>query len=90
MLVDSGAQVSLVKAGLLPPECHTASRRPDRLKVASGQYMVGGTKEAKIELQFVNHRNLCRPDLSKVIVPKGKFYEAQMDLDMIVGYNFMM
>ena len=42
VLVDTGAQVSLVKAGLLPPECLTNSRRPVRLKVANGQYMVGG------------------------------------------------
>ena len=90
MLVDTGAQVSLVKAGLLPPECLTASRRSIRLKVANGQYMVGGTKEAQITLQFVNHRQLSRPDLGKEILLKGKFYEAQMDWDMIVAYNFMM
>ena len=48
------AQVSLVKAGLLPPECLTHSRKPVRLKVANGQYMVGGTREAAIGLQFVN------------------------------------
>ena len=55
VLVDTGAQVSLVKAGLLPPECLTDSRKPVRLKVANGQYMVGGTKEAAIGLQFGNH-----------------------------------
>ena len=40
VLVDTGAQVSLVKAGLLPPDCLTDSRKPVRLKVANGQYMV--------------------------------------------------
>ena len=54
VLVDTGAQVSLVKAGLIPPECLTASRRPVRLKVANGQYMMGGTKEAEIALRLVN------------------------------------
>ena len=90
VLVDTGAQVSLVKAGLLPPECMTASRKPVRLKVANGQYMVGGTKEAAVGLQFVNHRELSRPDLGKEILLQGRFYEAQMDWDMIVGYDFMM
>ena len=90
VLVDTGAQVSLVKAGPLPPECLTDSRGPVRLKVANRQYMVGGTKEAAIGLQFVNHRRLSRPDLSKEILLQGRFYEAQMDWDMIVGYNFMM
>ena len=76
VLVDTGAQVSLVKAGLLPPECLTDSRKPVRLKVANGQYMVGGTKEAAIGLQFVNHRELSRPDLGKEILLQGRFYEA--------------
>ena len=79
VLVDTGAQVSLVKAGLLPPECLTDSRKPVRLKVANGQYMVGGTKEAAIGLQFVNHRELSRPDLGKEILLHGSFYEAEMD-----------
>ena len=90
VLVDKGAQVSLVKAGLLPPECLTDSRKPVRLKVANGQYMVGGTKEAAIGLQFVNHRELSRPDLGKEILLQGRFYEAEMDWDMMVGYHFMM
>ena len=52
--------------------------------------MVGGTKEAAIGLQFVNHRELSRPDLGKEILLHGRFYEAEMDWDMIVGYDFMM
>ena len=90
MLVDTGAQVSLVKAGLLPPECLTDSRKPVRLKVVNGQYMVGGRKEAAIGLQFVNHRELSRPHLGKETLLQGRFYEAEMDWDMSVGYDFMM
>ena len=41
------------------------------LKVANGQYMVGGTKEAEIELQLVNHRETSCPDLGKEILLKG-------------------
>ena len=52
--------------------------------------MVGGTKEAGIALLFLNHREMSCPDLGKEIPLKGRFYEAQMDWDMIVGYNFMM
>ena len=85
VLVDTGAQVSSVRAGLLLPECLTDSRKPVRLKVAHGQYMVGGTKEAAIGLQFVNHRELSRPDLGKEILLQGRSYEAEMDWDMIVG-----
>ena len=52
--------------------------------------MGGGTKEAAIGLQFVNHRELSRPELGKEILLHGRFYEADMDWDMIVGYDFMM
>ena len=90
VLVDTGTEVSLVKAGLLPPGCLTASRRSVRLKVANPQYMVGGTKEAPIALQFVNHRELSRADLGKETLLQGKFYEAQMNWDIIEGHNFMM
>ena len=51
--------------------------------------MVGGTKEAEIAMQFMNHRELSHPNLGKEILLKGKFFEAQMDCDMTVGCNFM-
>ena len=41
-------------------------------------------------LQFVNHHKMSCRELSKEILPKEKCYEAQMDRDMIVGYNFML
>ena len=37
----------------------------------------------------MNHRELSRPDLGKEILLEGRSYEAQMDWDMIVGYDFM-
>ena len=90
VLVDTEAQVSLVKAGLLPPKCLTDSQRTVRLKPANGQYMVGGTREAAIGLHFVNHRELSRQDLGKEILLQGCFYQAQMEWDIIVWYDFMM
>ena len=38
----------------------------------------------------MNHREVSRPDLGKEIPLKGKFYQAQMDWDMIDRYGFMM
>ena len=49
------------------------------MRAANGEYMVEGTKEAKIALQFVNHREVSRRDLGKEILLKRKSYEAQMD-----------
>ena len=48
------------------------------------------TKEADIALQFVNHHEKSQRDLCKEALRKRRFYEARMDWDMIVGYNFMM
>ena len=90
VLVDTGSQVSVIKARLLRPECLTTSGRPVRLKVANGQYMERRTKDAEIALQFSNHAELTRPDLGKQMLLKGRFYKALMDWDMIVGYGFMM
>ena len=75
----------MVKAGLIPPECLTPNRRPVRLEVANGESMVGGTKEAEVALQLVNHRELSSPDRGKEILLKAQFYEAQMDWHMIAG-----
>ena len=47
VLVDTGAQVSLVKAGLLLPECLTDSWRPVRVKVANGQYKCGEARRKR-------------------------------------------
>ena len=46
VLVDTGAQVSLVRKGLFPDTCLKDSDRPVRLKVANGEIMGGGSREA--------------------------------------------
>ena len=48
VLVAKGAKVRLFNADLSPPDCPTKRWRPSRRKAANGQYMVAGTKEAKI------------------------------------------
>ena len=39
VLVDTGAQVGLVRNGLFPDTCPKSSDRPVRLKIASGGIM---------------------------------------------------
>ena len=52
VLVDTGAQVSLVRRGLFKEESLQPSRRPVRLKVVNGEIMSGGTHEATISMEF--------------------------------------
>ena len=89
-LVDTGAQVSLVRRGLFKEEPLQPSRRPVRLKVANGEIMGGGTHEATISMKFWEHERLNRPDLAKRSTLSGNFYVADItDWDMIMGYDFM-
>ena len=90
VLVDTGAQVSLVWRGLFKDESLQPSRRPVRLKVANGEIMGGGTHEAPISREFWEHERLNRPDLAKRSTLSGNFYVADItDWDMIMGYDFM-
>ena len=88
-LVDLGEQVSLVRSGLFPASCIETSPNPVRLKVATGQYMGGGRTEIHLEMEFLNHEELSRPDKGKRVTLGGTFYEEHMDWDVISGYDFM-
>ena len=90
VLVDTGAQVSLVRRGLFKEESLQPSRTPVRLKVANGEIMGGGTHEATISMEFWEHERLKCPDLAKRSTLSGNFYVADItDWDMIMGYDFM-
>ena len=90
VLVDTGAQVSLVRRGLFKEESLQPSCRPVRLKVVNGEIMGGGTDEATISMEFWEHERLNRPDLAKRNTLSGNFYVADItDWDMIMGYDFM-
>ena len=62
VLVDTVAQVSLVRRGLFKEESLQPSPRPVRPKVANGEIMGGGTNEATISMEFWEHERLNRPD----------------------------
>ena len=90
VLVDTGAQVSLVQNGLFPDTCVKSSDRPVRLKVANGRVMRGGAREAELGLEFWEHDRWDRPDQAKRLMLHGKFYQADLlNWDIIMGYDFM-
>ena len=89
VLVNSGAQISLVRTGPFPASCIKTSPNPVRLEVANGQYMGGGRTEVDLEMEFLNHEELSRPDKGKRVTWGGTFYEADMNLDVIIRSDFM-
>ena len=90
VLVDTGAQVSLVRKGLVPDTCLKSSDRPVCLKVANDKIMGGGACEAELDLEFWEHARLDRPDQAKSLMLHGKFYEVHLSsCDTIMGYDFM-
>ena len=74
VLVDTGAQVSLVRRGLFKEEILQPSRRPVRLKVANGEIMGGGTHEATISMEFWEHERFTPLRAHQDF--KGMVYEA--------------
>ena len=90
VLVDTGAQVTLVRNGLFPDTFLKSSDRPVRLKVRNGGIMSGGARVAELGLEFREHDRLDRPDQAKRLMLHGKFYEADLsDWDIIMDYDFM-
>ena len=90
VLVDTRAQVSLVRRGLFKEESLHPSQRAVRLKVANREIMGGGTHEATISMEIWEHERLNRPYLAKRSTLSGNFYVADItDWDMIIRYDFM-
>ena len=90
VLVDTGAQVGLVRRALFKEESLQPSRRPVPVKVANGEIMGGGSHEASISLQFWEHERLNRPDLVKRSTLSENFYVANLtDCNLIMGYDVM-
>ena len=85
VLVDTGAQVSLVRRVLFKEESLQPSRRPVRLKVANRESIW-----VVAPMEFWEHERLNSPDLANRSTLSGNFYGADItDWNMIMGYDFM-
>ena len=90
VLVDTGAQVSLVHRGLLSSRALRCSAAPVTLKVVNGEIIEGGLDEAGISPEFVCQEQLLRPDLGHKHQIKEWFYKADLpEWDMIMGLDFL-
>ena len=51
--------------------------------------MDGGRTEVHLQVEFLNHEELSRPDKGKRVPLGGIFYEADMSWDVIIGCEFV-
>ena len=87
ILVDTGAEVSLVKSNLFPETCMQKATNPIKLTVANATKMVGGQREALLQLGFdATDRESGRK--VRVETP-SLLYEADITQDMIVSYRWL-
>ena len=82
VLVDSGAQASLVRRGLFAKSLREA-QRPLALYTVAGAPMQGGKKSVWIALQFFQK---CGNGSIRRRTLNNEFFEAPIGVDLILGY----
>jgi len=86
-LVDTGAEVNIVKTGLLSQSNFRESKRPLRLVTASNHRLDGGKDEATVNLQLVG-TDMESKDKVNVTAPTV-LYEADIGEDIILSYQWL-
>ena len=84
-LVDTGAQINVVRRGLFPETDLRPAKDPLRLTLADGQPFWGGDRELETRVTFGKNVN-------NVIVPwraRASFYEAEIKADMILSLPWL-
>jgi hypothetical protein len=84
MLVDTGAQVNIIRKGLIGPENFENAKKPLTLITANGQVMDGGRRVVSMKLKFRQTSDIeeVEPELTLT----GTFFEADVGIDGILSY----
>ena len=81
VLIDTGAQVNLIREGLVPYVCTQQAIKPVRLMAANQLPLPGGGRCTTVDMSFV--QVIDRNILPEKFVCPAEFYEAQIDVDAI-------
>ena len=87
VLVDTGAEVSLVRQGLLPEGAMREAKRPLKLVAANNQRLPGGRRVAEVGLRF--EAELGREKKEHTLTAPSELYEAAMEEDVILSYQWL-
>ena len=87
-LVDTGAEATLVRRGLLPEGCFQESKRPLMLRTVSGDQLEGGRQEVVARVEFraetEDGGSVNRPWVTEV-----RAHDGDVGCDIILGYPWL-
>jgi hypothetical protein len=86
-LLDTGAEVNLVRKGLVPSDAFQNSDSPLRILTASGDELDGGDKEVGLEIRF--HGLDVDTKTKHMLLTPAKLFEANIEEDVIISYQWM-
>ena len=86
-LLDTGAEVCLIRRGLLPADAFRDANRPLRLVTASNRPLGGGTTETQVDMRCLGSDTEAKKKY-EVVMPTT-LYEADIDEDIILSYRWM-
>ena len=88
-IVDTGACVNLVKQGFFDAPM-TPNEKPLTLVTANGEKLKGGDREVELDLDFkMTIRGQAKETNSEVFTLKGKFHEADIEDEFILGFPWL-
>jgi hypothetical protein len=87
VLVDTGAEINLIKRGLFPQHFFNYAKRPANLVAANGTILEGGTQEILLHFELRQFRD--GQLLPKTLKCQANFYEADIQVDAILGYPWL-
>ena len=89
-LVDTGCEVNLIRAGLVPQNYFSPSTVRIRLVNASGEALGGGAQQVKLNLQVQGYEvTEVSPPPSRILGFETIFYEADISVDIILSYKWL-
>ena len=88
ILIDTGAQVNLVRSGLISGHLFQGATKIVRLVTASGTVLPGGERTVDLQLKF---SSVEEPGVrSRTFVYPTTFYEAAIKVDAILSYPWLL
>ena len=88
VLVDTGAQVNLIRHDIPPAYMMRPAQRPLSLSTVSGEPLPGGQREVELPMRFAAMEE-NRVPVDGGWTTSARFYDAEISCDAILGYGWL-